>query len=109
MKKLCLLFASICALSACDFPDALPPVFDTNTTAVYIYDGPTAGSYVLSGNITLSSSYNWNVENSAPAYITLGSSGSYGAGGVHFLKPQLTEALKALLAHPDQHFTLVAG
>ena len=55
MKKIFYLFAAMCALSACDFPDTLPPVFDTSTTAVYIYDGPTAGSYVLSGNITLSS------------------------------------------------------
>jgi The GLUG motif. len=108
MKKTLLFFAAVMALSACDFPDALPPVFDTNTTALYIYDGPTAGSYTLSDGIKLLSSYNWNMENSAPSYITL-DSGSYGAGGVHYLKPQITEKLKALLADPDKHFTHVAG
>ena len=107
MKKIFFFFAAICALSACDFPDTLPPVFDTNTTAVYINDGPTAGSYILSGNITLSSSYNWNVENSAPTHITLDSNN--GSGGVNYLRPQLTDKLKALLADPDKHFTLVAG
>ena len=108
MKKSLLFLAAALACSACDFPDALPPVFDTNTSVLYVYDGDTEGSYILSGNITLSSSYNWNVENSASNYITI-DSGSYGSGGVHFFRPQLTEALKALLAEPDQHFTLVAG
>ena len=108
MKKSLLFLVAALACSACDFPDAIPLVFGTNTTALYISNGDTEGSYILSGNITLSSSYNWIVENSASNYITI-DSGSYGSGGVHFLRPQLTEALKALLAEPDQHFTLVAG
>ena len=61
MKKILLFFAVVLACSACDFPDALPPVFDSNTSAVYIYDGPIEDSYVLSDHITLSTSYNWNV------------------------------------------------
>ena len=36
MKKSLFFFTAILACSACDFPDATPPVFDTNTTAVYI-------------------------------------------------------------------------
>ena len=108
MKKSLLFFAAALACSACDFPDALPLVFDTNTTALYIYDGDTEGSYILSGNITLASSYNWNMQNSAPDYITIGSN-NQGSGGAHFFRPQLTDALKALLADPDKHFTQVAG
>ena len=108
MKKSLLFFAAALACSACDFPDAIPLVFGTNTTALYISNGDTEGSYILSGNITLASSYNWNMQNSAPDYITIGSN-NQGSGGAHFFRPQLTDALKALLAEPDKHFTQVAG
>ena len=106
MKKLLSFFATALALSACDFPDAPLPVFDTSTSVVYIYNGPTAGSYTLSGNIQLTSSYNWNVQNGAPSYIIISSEGS---GGAHSLTPILTDALKNHLQNPDVYFTLIAG
>ena len=108
MKKLLfgvLLAAFAC--SACDFPDTLPPVFDSNTMAVYIYDGDEEGTYTLSNAISLSSSYKWNVENSAPQYLSLSSSS--GGGGVHIFRPVLTDALKALLAAPEENFSFIDG
>ena len=105
VKKFFILFAAVLAISACDFPDTLPPVFGTNTFAVYIYDSTSEGSYILSDNITLSTSFNWNVESSTPNYISIGS--SYGSGGAHFFESQLTERLKEMLAEPNKHFTLV--
>jgi hypothetical protein len=106
MKKLLSLFATALALSACDFPDAPLPVFDTSTSVVYIYNGPTAGGYTLSGNIQLFSSYSWNVQNGAPSYIIISSEGS---SGTHSLTPILTDALKDHLQNPDVYFTLIAG
>ena len=107
MKKTLLFFAAVMALSACDFLDTPPLVFDSGPATVYIFDDPS-GEYVFSNHIQLLSSYNWSMENSAPQYINL-SAGNNGSAGVHHLSLSLTSALKERLKDPDTHFTMVAG
>ena len=101
------MFAALC-MAACDCPDCQSSVlFNTNVDAVYIHDGSTAGTYSLSDNIRLSSSYNWSVQNRNADYINLGAEN--GAGGIYTFRPEITEALKALLGDPATNFELVVG
>ena len=80
MKKIFpMMFAALC-LAACDCPVCQSPALNTNVDVVYIYDGSTAGTYRLSDDIRLTSSYNWSVQNSKSNYFDLGAES--GAGGV---------------------------
>ena len=107
MKKIFpMMFAALC-LAACDCPVCQSPALNTNVDVVYIYDGSTAGTYRLSDDIRLTSSYNWSVQNSNSNYFDLGTES--GAGGVCLVRPKITEALKALLVDPAANFDIIDG
>ena len=101
MKQHTLLFFFVAlGLSACDCLDCAPSVFNVNVHTVYIYDGPTEGSYTFSGPIRLTSSYNWVLQNNAPNYIS--ASPNSGIGGAHFFDLDLSVTVARLVEDLDK-------
>ena len=104
MKRYTLfLFFVALGLNACDCLDCAPSVFNVNAHTVYIYDGPTEGSYTFSGPIRLTSSYNWVLQNNAPNYIS--ASPNSGIGGAHFFDLDLSVTVARLVEDLDKFDT----
>ena len=106
-KSLLFLLLSAFGLNACDCPECAQSLFKVSSQTIYVHDGPTAGSYILSAPLRVISSFNWSVVCNAPTYISLSVDG--GVAGASSFAITLTQTLTDLLAKPALHFDLEAG